>query len=197
MWLTKTLLVSFALLLCQKTHGTLFQNFNPVKSVSNTIQSGVSGAKNLAPVRMIGKGIQIVKNVLNPSAILNNIQIMVPDPKEVAKNVVQLVNTTGVFNVGGSRLNCFGLPIAFVDKALELIFMQTTIAEDVKFSFSTRKLSDSVVVRLQDEFTLNDIDFDVRRPTVLMVHGFMSSGKESWLSDMKNAFLDLVSLNSF
>lgn len=211
MWSNKVLL--FALLLTaanwQPSRGWALPDLNPLKNVNDAVQkvkNGVSKAieaiKNKNPGEAIGTGIETAKDVgkniiPSPSSVLNDIKIDIPDPLEIAKNVSELVKTTNVFKRNNDSLNCFGLSIKVIDKALEKIFMQTTKAKDVRFYFSTRRSPNVITYHAEEDFTLDKIDFDVTRPTIVVVHGFMSSGKEAWTNIMKNAFLNLVSLKIF
>ncbi|KAJ8666851.1 hypothetical protein QAD02_008513 [Eretmocerus hayati] len=119
----------------------------------------------------------------------------IPDPVEVVKNISDLVATTAVFVKNNVTLNCFGLPVLEFTKILENIFTQKTEARDVKFYFSNAARTGNVTVRLDQPFDLQNIDFDVSRPTVVLVHGFMSSGQEKWIKDLKDAFLQLGNIN--
>lgn len=159
---------------------------DPLKTIGGVVSKVKNDtAKGLDTVKEVGQAV-----LPSPSAFLDGVSI--PAPEDIASQVSELVLTTSIFKNNNESLNCFGLPIKLVDKALEKIFMQSTDAKDVRFYFSSRRSPNVITYHSDERFNLEDIRFDVRRPTFVVVHGFMSSGKESWTTDMKNAFLRLV-----
>lgn len=44
-----------------------------------------------------------------------------------------------------------------------------------------------------DQFGLEWADFDIKRKTVVIIHGFMSHSNASWVHNMTRAFLQRVS----
>jgi hypothetical protein len=91
-----------------------------------------------------------------------------------------------------NTLNCFGIPINTIADSIELIFTHKTKAEDVRFYFYSRYQRQNVTVHATEDFNITNINFQVDRKTVFIIHGFLSSGQETWMQEMKNAFLKLV-----
>lgn len=89
-------------------------------------------------------------------------------------------------------LNCFGIPVGLFANVVEKLFTQTTKAEDVRYYFYSRDLSGNVTVHSDDDFKINDLPYKSNRKTVIITHGFMSSGTVDWVQEMKDAFLKLV-----
>ncbi|XP_031783896.1 pancreatic triacylglycerol lipase [Nasonia vitripennis] len=151
------------------------------------------------PIKNIANPLEDVKNISNqlpdPFDVVGNISENLPDSLGVVKNISELVATTAVFTRNNVTLNCFGLPIKLFADAVKKMFMQETKAKDVRFYFASRSQPDYVTVLVDDDFSLRETDFDITRPTVVITHGFMSSGKESWLKEMKDAFLKLDDVN--
>lgn len=95
------------------------------------------------------------------------------------------------------QVDCLGLGKT-VAMALEWFFMRMpngSNALDVKFFLSSRKQPHRVQVTLGEQFGLEWTDFKMERRTVVIVHGFLSHGQESWIRDMEQAFLEWVSLD--
>lgn len=66
-----------------------------------------------------------------------------------------------------------------------------------EFSIFSRNNRGSVNIPQNKGFIVDHIDFDVRRRTVFIVHGFMSNGRSGWPIRMKNSFLNWVSHTTF
>lgn len=126
---------------------------------------------------------------------------------EIEPSVIDLRNFTFTLQNSSSsdlrskskQVDCFGLGTTFA-KALEWLFMN----EDQKkspllahFYMVTRKQSKRVHVYIGDQFGLEWTDFDIRRKTVVIVHGFLSSGNEEWVHEMEKAVLLWVSYGKF
>ena len=134
----------------------------------------------------------LTDKVPSPTNVFDEVSDHISDSIDVVKNWTDLAATTSVFTRNNVTLNCFGLPINLFAKAVEQMFSQTTKAKHVRFYFASQKQPEYVTVRIGENFTLEGTDYDITRTTVVLVHGFMSSGRESWLKEMKNAFLKLV-----
>ncbi|XP_066581735.1 phospholipase A1-like [Prorops nasuta] len=65
----------------------------------------------------------------------------------------------------------------------------------VKFTFSSRKQHNRVLVKIGDQFELGGTDFKIERRTVMIVHGFKSNGDEDWVVNMEKAFLQWNDVN--
>ncbi|OXU17064.1 hypothetical protein TSAR_006674 [Trichomalopsis sarcophagae] len=92
-------------------------------------------------------------------------------------------------------LNCFGIPVALFANVVEKLFTQETKAEDVRYYFYSRDISGNVTVRNDVDFDINDLPYKSNRKTVIITHGFMSSGTIDWVQEMKDAFLKLEDVN--
>lgn len=93
------------------------------------------------------------------------------------------------------QVDCFGLGKT-VATALEWFFRSKpngSDALDVQFLLSSRKQPHRVQVVLGDQFGLEWTDFKIERRTVIIVHGFLSHGQETWIKNMEKALLDWVS----
>jgi len=95
------------------------------------------------------------------------------------------------------QVDCFGLGKT-VATALEWFFRSKpngSDALDVQFFLSSRKQPRRVQVVLGEQFGLEWTDFKIERRTVIIVHGFLSHGQETWIRDMEKALLEWVSLS--
>ncbi|XP_015430256.1 PREDICTED: pancreatic lipase-related protein 2-like [Dufourea novaeangliae] len=96
-----------------------------------------------------------------------------------------------------NQVDCFGLGKT-VAATLELFFISKpngTNALDVQFLLSSRNQPQRVQVMIGKQFGLEWTDFQAERKTVLIVHGFLSHGGESWISDMEKSFLKWGDVN--
>lgn len=94
-----------------------------------------------------------------------------------------------------TQVDCFGLGKT-VATVLETIFRSKpngSQALDVRFSMSSRKQPRRVHIVLGEQFGLEWTDFKIERRTVIIVHGFLSHGEETWVSNLENALLEWVS----
>lgn len=93
------------------------------------------------------------------------------------------------------QVDCFGLGKT-VAATLEWFFRgkpNGSSALDVQFLLSSRKQPRRVQVVLGEQFGLEWTDFKIERRTVVIVHGFLSHGQETWIRDMERALLQWVS----
>lgn len=94
-----------------------------------------------------------------------------------------------------TALDCLGLGDQF-SEALDW-FLKTnsngTKALKVKFHAITRNNPNRVTLQHGENFNLSNVDFNITRRTMLIVHGFMSNGDEKWIFDMTKALLKWVS----
>lgn len=164
-----------------------------VDSLKNKLKNPLDTVKNITnklpdPVEKFDK---ITDKIPDPLDAFDKIAEKIPDPIAGVKNFTELVATTAVYVKNNVSLNCFGLPIAAFANVVEKIFTQSTKAQDVRFYFATQTKPEFTTA-LVDNFTIQDTNFDVRRPTVVISHGFMASGRDRWMKEMKDAFLQLV-----
>ncbi|XP_076643144.1 phospholipase A1 [Halictus rubicundus] len=95
------------------------------------------------------------------------------------------------------QVDCLGLGTTFAT-ALEWFFINKpngTDALDVKFLLTSRDQPRRVQVIIGKQFGLEWTDFRVDRPTIIIVHGFLSHGQESWISDLEKSFLQWGDVN--
>lgn len=91
--------------------------------------------------------------------------------------------------------DCLGLGSYFAS-TLEFLMQKTvdgSSAQRARFFFTSRKMPHRNEVMIGDQFGLEWTDFEARRNTVVIVHGFLSNGNESWIHKMNEAFLRYVS----
>lgn len=96
-----------------------------------------------------------------------------------------------------AQVDCFGLGKT-VATALEWFFRSKpngSYALDVRFFLSSRKQPRRVQVVLGEQFGLEWTDFRIERRTVMIVHGFLSHGEETWIRDMEKALLEWVRIH--
>ncbi|EZA53331.1 Exosome component [Ooceraea biroi] len=96
-----------------------------------------------------------------------------------------------------TQVDCFGLGKG-VATVLERIFRNNpngSNALDVRFSLSSRKQPHRVQVVLGEQFGLEWTDFKIERRTVIIVHGFLSHGQETWISNLEEALLEWDDVN--
>ncbi|KAL6432851.1 hypothetical protein ACFW04_006305 [Cataglyphis niger] len=96
-----------------------------------------------------------------------------------------------------AQVDCLGLGET-VAKSLESFFRSKpngSYALDVRFFLSSRRQPRRVEVVLGKQFGLEWTDFRIERRTVIIVHGFLSHGNETWISDMERALLQWDDVN--
>lgn len=89
------------------------------------------------------------------------------------------------------QVDCFGLGKTLAT-ALEWFFMSNpngSNALNVQFLLSSRKQPQRVQVIIGKQFGLEWTDFQIERRTIIIVHGFLSHGQESWIESMEKSFL--------
>ncbi|XP_008212974.2 pancreatic triacylglycerol lipase-like [Nasonia vitripennis] len=103
------------------------------------------------------------------------------------------------FRTSKSALDCLGLGDQF-SEALDW-FLKTdsngTKALKVKFHAISRSNPKRVTLQHGEKFDLSEVDFDITRRTMLIVHGFLSNGDEKWIFDMTKALLKWDDVNLF
>ena len=112
-----------------------------------------------------------------------------------ASNEENTETDSTIFNIFKRKpgtLNCLGIPSTIFANAVEHLFTDTTKAQDVRFYFYSRDQAENITIHANDKFKLTNINYKTNRDTVVIVHGFMSSGQEDWVRAMKDAFLELV-----
>lgn len=98
-----------------------------------------------------------------------------------------------------SSLDCFGIGDNFAG-ALDWFLKSDangTHALKVKFHAITRNKRTRTTFLHGEQFTKDQLDFDIRRRTMVIVHGFLASGEEKWIDDMTRALLKWVSFMRF
>lgn len=93
------------------------------------------------------------------------------------------------------EVDCFGLGSTFANILLWFFKQQekNIIPWFTTFYLRSRTKSHRDKVLIGDQFGLQWTDFDIRRKTIVIVHGFLSNGNEDWIRDMEDAFLLWVS----
>ena len=92
------------------------------------------------------------------------------------------------------EVDCFGMGrgLATILEWLFLINPNRTNALNVQFLLSSRRQPHRVQVVLGEQFGLEWTDFQIERRTIVIVHGFLSNGQQSWINEMEKAFLQWV-----
>ncbi|XP_011259268.1 pancreatic triacylglycerol lipase-like [Camponotus floridanus] len=96
-----------------------------------------------------------------------------------------------------AQVDCFGLGKT-VATTLEWFFRSEpngSNALDVRFYLSSRKQPYRVEVILGEQFGLEWTNFNIERRTVMIVHGFLSNGNETWINNMEKALLQWDDVN--
>lgn len=91
----------------------------------------------------------------------------------------------------GEVNDCLGLG-STISGQVEAFFKKDangTKAQDVHFYLYSRKKSQKSEISIGKQFGLEWTDFEVRRNTVVIVHGFLSTGNDTWIEEMAKAFL--------
>ena len=90
--------------------------------------------------------------------------------------------------------DCLGLGLSIAMQLESLLKKNAngTKAQNARFYMSSRKKPRKVEVMIGKQFGLEWTDFDIKRNTAVIVHGFLSNGNETWIKDMTNAYLTLV-----
>ncbi|CAL7952504.1 unnamed protein product [Xylocopa violacea] len=100
-------------------------------------------------------------------------------------------------DVKSNQVDCFGLGKTLA-RLMEWFFLNNpngTNAPDVKLLLSSRKQPQRVQVIIGRQFGLEWTDFQIERRTIVIVHGFLSHGQQSWISEMEKAFLQWGDVN--
>lgn len=88
-------------------------------------------------------------------------------------------------------LNCLGSR-GFMAKAIDRLFVSESLL--AFFNYASRDMNESVILQHTDENVLRKLDFDIRRRTVIIVHGYMSNGINGWMQRLQKAFLTWVTV---
>ena len=99
-------------------------------------------------------------------------------------------------NKSDNTLNCFGLS-GHLASLMDSYFKQDANGTDalkVIFYSSSRNQVKRVAVQHEHSFSLKNVDFDITKRTVFIVHGFFSHGDEDWIENMERALLKWVYL---
>jgi hypothetical protein len=109
-------------------------------------------------------------------------------------------NSSGNLNQNPSKneeetqVDCFGLG-SRVARILEKLLRSNpngSDALDVQFFLTSREHPYPAQVVPGDQFGLEWTDFKIERRTVIIVHGFLSDGQETWISNLEKALLAWV-----
>lgn len=94
------------------------------------------------------------------------------------------------------QVDCFGLG-SLTEQLPWLFNMAPDTSEKVNthFYFTSRKQPSRVQVLPGEQFGLEWVDFNPKRRTVVIIHGFMSHSNASWVHDMTRAFLEWGDVN--
>jgi len=122
---------------------------------------------------------------------LANFTFIVPT---YARNSSEFLNQTLSRDEEDSQVDCFGLGNR-VARILERILRSNpngSDALDVRFFLTSRDHPYPAQVVSGDQFGLEWTDFKIERRTVIIVHGFLSNGQETWINNLEKALLAWV-----
>ncbi|XP_075978903.1 pancreatic lipase-related protein 2-like [Anticarsia gemmatalis] len=144
---------------------------------------------------------------IDPTAELEN--YINPDDLKIIKDYFEknpkamnefdlMMKTKSKRDVDDQLVQCYGKNVEFV-KFMSNIFsfdMKPASSEAINttFIFSSRTKKD-IQVAPGSQFSLQSIDFDARRKTVVIVHGFMSHGNVDWVKNLAHSYLQLEDVN--
>ena len=115
--------------------------------------------------------------------------------KKLTKIPSKIISKIKPKNLAGS-VDCLGFS-NLLAKGLETLFQAKpngTNALDVKFTISSNQWPERVGVELGVQYGPEWTYYDIRKPTKVIVHGFLSSGEEEWVKEMERAFHVMVNL---
>lgn len=157
-------------------------------------------AKNLIPSKGLDKlGNLVSKNIPGPAHVLDKTKDLASKATSMLDNELDKVRNfvSKAASSNGTILNCFGIPNNVFARVIEAMLTERTKAEDVRFYLYTPDQPVNVTVHADDDFHLKDLNFQEELKTVVISHGFMTSGRDEWVIRMKDAFLKLVRNVSF
>lgn len=89
------------------------------------------------------------------------------------------------------EVDCLGIGTS-ISNGLAWLFLKNdrhSNALDIRFFLTSRNKPRRVQVIVGRQFGLEWTDFKIERKTIIIVHGFLSNGEESWIKEMQEAFL--------
>ncbi|XP_075984970.1 pancreatic triacylglycerol lipase-like isoform X2 [Anticarsia gemmatalis] len=100
------------------------------------------------------------------------------------------------------EVGCFGVGSGIFMRALNKIFSfnlrpSSSDTINTKFYYSSRNTSVKFEILAGPQFGIESIDFDPKKKTVIIVHGFMSHGGADWVTNMTQAYLQWEDVNVF
>ncbi|KAL7290076.1 hypothetical protein TKK_0015804 [Trichogramma kaykai] len=113
----------------------------------------------------------------------------------ITNRVKKVAKAGAVFIRKKLELNCLGIPVGVFSTMIDILSIKPTLPNDVKFYFHSKLHPNKTIVTISEIIDLRNVDFDVTRNTFAIVHGFMSSGEEDWLKEMKDALLQYDNAN--
>ena len=63
---------------------------------------------------------------------------------------------------------------------------------NIHFFCYRRRPTKRYYVKAWPDIDMKNSYYDGKKPTVFLIHGFMSTGNDTWMDDMKNAYLNNV-----
>ncbi|CAB0031773.1 unnamed protein product [Trichogramma brassicae] len=184
-----------------------FARGSPVRGLTGSLKSAIGKTQEIAgsavnkttsavasEVKSVEKGVSKVADTIE-TTVDKTSDAVASTAEEAISTVKDKVDDFKEYVKDGIELNCLGFPKGPLTAALESILSSETKSDDVKFYFSTRRRPDYQAFSIAN-FTLRGSDFDIRRNTYVITHGFLSHGNEKWLADMKNSILNYSSVEN-
>ncbi|XP_026292593.1 phospholipase A1 [Frankliniella occidentalis] len=95
-------------------------------------------------------------------------------------------------------LGCFSLKSPWVSLSRPVPVPKEPEAISVRFYFYTREYPERYTIESGPNITSHgDFGYEASKPTFFLVHGFLNSGNETWMADLKDAVLKNVDGNVF
>ncbi|KAL7287292.1 hypothetical protein TKK_0018418 [Trichogramma kaykai] len=183
-----------------------FARGGPVRGLTGSLKSAIGKTQEIAgsavnkttsavasEVKSVKQGVSEVADTIG-STVDKTSEAVASTAEEAITSVKEKVDDFKEYVKDGLELNCLGFPKGPLTAALESILSSETKSDEVKFYFSTRRRPDYQAFSIAN-FTLRGSDFDIRRNTYVITHGFLSHGNEKWLADMKNSILNYENAN--
>lgn len=138
--------------------------------------------------------INIIKNSHLSTSEQNNINVTLKNYENFTFTISNKSNhqSSEIINNENIIVDCFGFGKIFA-KTIEWFFKEQETPLFTSFFIRSRRKSHRDKVLIGDQFGLEWTDFDIRRKTIVIVHGFLSNGDEDWIKEMEEAFLLWVS----
>ncbi|KAK3925396.1 Pancreatic triacylglycerol lipase [Frankliniella fusca] len=148
-----------------------------------------------------------------PSSLFRSISAFTDNARSnLAKAVENVKNSTATFVEDAVRfavarttrdevcffiVGCFSLKSPWVSLSRPVPAPKEPDAISVRFYYYSRQHPERYTVLSGPDMNLADSGFDAAKPTYFLVHGYLNSGNETWMAELKDAVLKNVDGNVF